>query len=129
MFSKIENIIHEHITEASILPEFKVEFTIMPQTLQFDMLNDEQLKQIMELTTTMIKRIQDMMMTNNKPEFQYSMAYPFQTQTEKNKALVIIDICYRRDGAFDGKRISIQKCIDIEQLIPFSIYNKIIKYP
>ena len=48
------------MTEASLAPEFKVEFIIMPQTLKFNMLDADQVKLIIAVVTTMIKRIQEM---------------------------------------------------------------------
>jgi hypothetical protein len=107
VFAKIENTINEFMTEATLTPEFKVDFLVMPQTLQFNMVDENQIKLIIAVVTTMIKRIQEMVMASNKPETEYIMTYPFESRTETEKALVEIIIQYRRDARFIGKRVTV----------------------
>lgn len=105
VFTKIENTINEYLTEASLAPEFRVEFIIMPQTIQFNLIDENQMKLIIAVVTTMINRLKEMVLTNNKTELRYSMLYPFDTPTEIDNAQVIIDIHYRQDTKFAEKRI------------------------
>ena len=107
VFAKIENTINEYLTEASLAPEFRVEFIIMPQTIQFNLIDDDQMKLIIAVVTTMINRLKEMVLINNKTELRYSMLYPFDTPTEIENAQVIIDIHYRQDTKFADKRISV----------------------
>jgi hypothetical protein len=103
----LENIIQDSISESSIPSEFKVEFRLMPQAIQFNMLSDDQVKLIIEVVFEMIKKIQVMVVASGKMEYLYSMTYPFETQTDKEKAIVEIIIEYRDDAIFDGKRVII----------------------
>ena len=79
----------------------------MPQTLKFNMLDADQVKLIIAVVTTMIKRIQEMVAASGKHMLNYSMTYPFETQTEHDKSLVVIDIFYRHDAGFLGKRVTV----------------------
>ena len=109
VFAMIENTINEFMTEATLAPEFKVDFEIMPQTLQFNMIDEDQIKLIIAVVTTMIKRVQEMVVTSNKSETVYKMTYPFESRTETEKALVTINILYQRDAAFIGKRVTVSR--------------------
>jgi hypothetical protein len=97
------------MTEAVLPPEFKIDFQIMPQTLQFNMLDENQVKLIIAVITTMLKRIQEIVITNDKKELEYIITYPFEASTDHDKAQVVIEIQYRRDATFLGKRIVVTK--------------------
>ncbi len=107
VFTKIEDTIKEFFSEAILPPEFRVDFIIMPQTLQFNMLDSDQVKLIIAVVTTMINRIKEMVLTSRKTDLKYSLTYPFETRTEQDKALVVIDIFYRQDAHFFGKRVTV----------------------
>ncbi|WP_455392229.1 hypothetical protein [[Eubacterium] cellulosolvens] len=109
VLAHIEKTIKEFMSEPTLAPEFKVDFIIMPQTLKFNMLDDDQVKLIIAVVTTMINRLKEMILASGKTEMSYSMAYPFESRTEPDKALVIIDIQYRQDGKFIDKRITVSQ--------------------
>ncbi len=97
------------MTEALLPPEFKIEFRILPQTLQFNMIDENQVKLIIAVITTMLKRIQEIVIMNDKNELEYVITYPFEATNDQAKAQVVIEIQYRRDATFLGKRILVTK--------------------
>ena len=109
VFERIKTVITSILPESGLPPEFKVEFKIMPQTLQFDILADDQIKLIIEVVNEMLKKIHDMVDSSGKSEYSYSMTYPFETRTEQERAAVRIEIQYRKDGGFTGERIIISR--------------------
>ncbi len=109
VFERIKNIITSTLPESEMPLEFKIDFQLMPQTLQFDMLDEKQTELIIEVVKEMVIRLHDMAVTSNTSELEYIMTYPFEARTEMEKAIVVIEFHYREDGAFTGERIVISR--------------------
>jgi hypothetical protein len=89
--------------------EFSVEFQIMPQALQFNMIDDKDIELIIDGVKTTIQHVSEIVMTSNKAQHQELLYFPFGKHTDRSRATMIINIQYRRDAAFLGERVIVRQ--------------------
>ncbi len=77
----------------------------MHQTLQFNMIDDKDIRLIIETIWTIIENIQDMVTSSNKSQYKESVYFPFGKHTDKDRALMIINIQYRESADLVGSRV------------------------
>ena len=107
VYERLESLITESMNSEELAEEFSIEFRIMPQALQFNMIDDKDIELIIEGVRETIKHIQDMEMTTNKPQYEESLYFPFGKHTDKSRATMIININYQQDAGFLGSRVTV----------------------
>lgn len=73
------------------------------------MIDEQDIKLIIEALKTIIENIQKMVQDSNKSQYEESIFFPFEKHTDRTRASMIINIQYRQDGTFMGKRINIMQ--------------------
>ena len=105
--ARIENGIMETINEKTIPPEFVLEFRIMPETIQFNMISDSELDIIVETVKTTLDNIAELAQRTGKTTYKDTMFFPFEKHIDRSRALLEIGIHYRADSEFTGKRVNV----------------------
>ena len=87
--------------------EFAIEILIKEQTVQFNMLTNQDIELLIEGIRSSVKNIHEMVLTSNRPKYEEPVYFPFGRHMDRMRASVIIRIRYREDGSFEGPRILI----------------------
>ena len=97
----------QSINDNTIPPEFALEFKIMPETIQFNMIDDSELAFIIEAVKTTMDNITELVLQSGKDTYKDTILFPFEKHIDRTRALLEIDIHYRADSRFTGKRVNV----------------------
>jgi hypothetical protein len=106
-FEHITNQIIRKLPASELPEEFKVEFRFPTQTIQFNMLNDDQMDLIVEIAKVWVAKIRTMVEAGGKTEYEQTISYPNVGFLDPEKAIVQIYIHYRIDREFNGERVTV----------------------
>ena len=109
VYNRLEKAINDSLSASQLPPQFSVAFKIKQQTLQFNMIDEQDIKLIIEALKTTIEHIQNMVTAGNKPQHSESMYFPFGKHIDRTRATMIIDIHYKKIGDFMGPRIRVSQ--------------------
>ena len=107
VFARIQDELLESLGEKNLPNEFKIDFKIKDQTLQFNMIDDQDIGLIIEGVWTIIDNIQGMVAQSGKSEYKESVFFPFEKHTDRERAAMIIDFYFNSTGNFKSPRITI----------------------
>jgi hypothetical protein len=79
----------------------------MPETIQFNMIDDSELRIIIEAVNTTIDNLTELVLQSGKSTYKDTILFPFEKHIDRTKALLEIDIHYRADAGFTGKRVNV----------------------
>jgi hypothetical protein len=111
VFGRIENAIKEQLNNNNLPPEFKLEFQVKSQTLKFNMIDEKDVKLIVEGLETLIINIQEMVVSSNRSEYQETIYFPFGKHVDRSRASMIINLHYRQAADFVGDRVTVRQII------------------
>ena len=80
----------------------------MPQAIQFNMLTDDQVGLLAEITQEWVSKIQALVDTTGKVEHKQLISYPGASFIDRERAIVTINIQYRADADFYGNRVIVK---------------------
>jgi hypothetical protein len=100
-------LIKENYPESELPDEFRLEFKLTSQAVQFNMLVDDQVGLLVEIAKEWVNKIRDMVTASDMIDYEKILTYPDIGIFQKEKVIVLIKFQYRVDGDFQGNRITI----------------------
>ena len=102
-------MLRKHLPEHQVPSGFEIDFVIHKNVLTFNMIDEQDVKNIIEILRKLISRMEGDVHVSRKNEYNEAFYFPFDARGSMADTLITVNIKYRTKTKWDIRSVNIQR--------------------